>query len=794
MKNSFLIPAYPLKKGELGSKGFMFMHEVPEMRECIHFLRRVNCFIGANNSGKSRLIRAMLGGIEPVNKKESAIGIIDLNSQYNLLWQIVKKKKDGSLDNPKADCLVDLFDRGFYVFENFPKIYEHWDKLRGVNEEELMGFFRLFEGNYFYQELNRIRERITQCNRNIDNYNGRIKQLNQGIEELNVDNGHIKRISNQIDNHKLLEKKNKELENIQNIVALKTSLVVLKENKKKASGNQLIHIEEAINRFTEDITTAEEQDYDVLVTEIEELKALGLPNRQSLERDLQNFQNRKIDNQIEKNKIQIEKTQKDKKTAEASIKIEQTELESQFRDILRGEIQMLIGKGVELLNNVRTKIPKLYIPILRGTRPLDDSKTDYYAERTKKDYQINETFTGLSIFKELQEHLLGRFEQRRLIREFEEFLSKSFFDGKEVSLIPYIKGDVVHIRIGEEERPIYELGDGIQSLIVLTFPLFLRKDEEWAIFIEEPEAHLHPTWQRFFLKTIDTYFSKHQFFFSTHSNVFINHGEVSSYHVFQDETDGLTAIRYIDKDSSGVLETLGYKASDLLYANYIVWVEGPSDKVYVKAFIEAFDKTLIEGEHYSIMFYGGCTQLLGHISIDNEALDEGVRILFINPKCGFILDSDLKAAGHTLSRERVLFQNDCEAKGLYCWITGGREMENLIPGEVWEAAAIRYAKGLRNNGNLSVSGVVFPGKPEDDYRFLDLCPNNGSGTKVSLVGKVNPINININDKILMAKAIVKDYPKSVEDLRMNGELFTKVEELVGFIRRANQLEQVGGEV
>ena len=41
---------------------------------------------------------------------------------------------------------------------------------------------------------------------------------------------------------------------------------------------------------------------------------------------------------------------------------------------------------------------------------------------------------------------------------------------------------------------------------------------------------------------------------------------------------------------------------------------------------------------------------------------------------------------------------------------------------------------------------------------------------------------------------MKDYPKSVEELRMNGNLFTKVEELVGFIRRANQLEQVGGEV
>ena len=43
----------------------------------------------------------------------------------------------------------------------------------------------------------------------------------------------------------------------------------------------------------------------------------------------------------------------------------------------------------------------------------------------------------------------------------------------------------------------------------------------------------------------------------------------------------------------------------ILQANCVVWVEGPSDRIYLKHWIEAVTSELIEGLHYSIMFYGG---------------------------------------------------------------------------------------------------------------------------------------------------------------------------------------------
>ncbi len=68
MNRNFL-PAFPLNKkdlreGTLLSQDFTFVHSEIRMTSCIHHLKHINCFIGANNSGKSRAIRALFSAIE----------------------------------------------------------------------------------------------------------------------------------------------------------------------------------------------------------------------------------------------------------------------------------------------------------------------------------------------------------------------------------------------------------------------------------------------------------------------------------------------------------------------------------------------------------------------------------------------------------------------------------------------------------------------------------------------------------------------------------------------------------
>lgn len=173
------------------------------------------------------------------------------------------------------------------------------------------------------------------------------------------------------------------------------------------------------------------------------------------------------------------------------------------------------------------KFRKVYFPTLRGLRPFDAKHEDYYSARTQRDHfqptLHTDIFTGLKLYESLQKLLLGSLQDRQTVALFEQFLSRHFFEGKSISLIPKLGNDVVDVKIGDEkEYPIYALGDGIQAIIILTFPLFQHRNEEVLVFFEEPEIYMHPGLQRIFLKALCDYFPQHQYFLTTHSNHFLD--------------------------------------------------------------------------------------------------------------------------------------------------------------------------------------------------------------------------------------------------------------------------------
>ncbi len=225
---------------------------------------------------------------------------------------------------------------------------------------------------------------------------------------------------------------------------------------------------------------------------------------------------------------------------------------SDFPDIHRTSSRGSMGLGhisdqnkVSLRNTVReqsaqilehlTQIPiqseadkpkRVYIPILRGLRPLDDNHNDLYAERTRKDYFPNtsdglEIFTGLSLYQRLIDMLLGDNRQRKSISDYQEFVSNALFESRPIALIPNPKEKVVVVKIGQEkEQPIHHLGDGIQSAIILSFLPYVTR-ESTCFFIEEPEMFLHPGLQRKILNLYNS-LSHHSFFLTTHSNHFLD--------------------------------------------------------------------------------------------------------------------------------------------------------------------------------------------------------------------------------------------------------------------------------
>jgi hypothetical protein len=104
---------------------------------------------------------------------------------------------------------------------------------------------------------------------------------------------------------------------------------------------------------------------------------------------------------------------------------------------------------------------------------------------------------------------------------------------------------------------------------------------------------------RFLLRT------KHQFYISTHSPTVIDAVPCAIHRVQKSEGETVvTSVNLASKRHAAVSE-LGHRPSDLVQTNFIIWVEGPSDKIYLQRWIKSIDNEFIEGIDFSILFYGG---------------------------------------------------------------------------------------------------------------------------------------------------------------------------------------------
>lgn len=243
---------------------------------------------------------------------------------------------------------------------------------------------------------------------------------------------------------------------------------------------------------------------------------------------------------------------------------------------------------------------KFYIPILRGMRPVTEIENKQpYIERAQKDYftdtskfNTENIITGECLYHELKIHLLGEPEQREIIKNYEEKLSQYFFDNEAVSLIPKHDQDVVNIKIGSDrQRPIYELGDGLQQAIILTYEAYIKnKDKEGntethAFFIEEPELHMHAGMVR---QLMNFYLNEtnHYYFFTTHSNHLLDMADESDQVMIQkfvkhpkegSSNEFEFKIYRCDRDRD-LLASLGVRPSSVYLANCTIWVEGITDR------------------------------------------------------------------------------------------------------------------------------------------------------------------------------------------------------------------------
>lgn len=226
-------------------------------------------------------------------------------------------------------------------------------------------------------------------------------------------------------------------------------------------------------------------------------------------------------------------------------------------------------------------------------------------------FRDNDIFTGSEIYDYLKVYLLGSTEQRRVILDFQGFLGKHFFNDL-VTLIPNEKNKTVTIQIGTGSNlKIHDIGDGIQQMILILFPLFLSRGFKQYVFIEEPELYMHPNLQRKLINILIEYFDKKVFFITTHSTYFLDLLSDSTIYNFK-KVNEVFEVSKTNHDQLELFDELGVKPSGLFLSNCTIWLEGITDLIIVKKYMKLYlkahpEKILLEDIHYSFAFYGGAS-------------------------------------------------------------------------------------------------------------------------------------------------------------------------------------------
>jgi hypothetical protein len=453
---------------------------------------------------------------------------------------------------------------------------------------------------------------------------------------------------------------------------------------------------------------------------------------------------------------------------------------------VRNEISKIVDDITVALEDLKPSVvahPKrVYIPTLRTARRFGGDTIDHYLAKAHPSLVGDgiSVFTGSSIFEELKGLVLGGAEGRRRLLEFETFVSRTCFAGRPIGVSP--KGenvDTAHVEIQVGADPGYhldQLGDGIQQVVLLAFAAFAEPNR--LFLVEEPETHLHPGLQR---AVIDLYRAAKcgPVVISTHSNHLLD-TVLHSRHSLAvvrlrkvgpggSEGTSFAATRVPEADM-GLLADLGVSLSSVARVNAVIWVEGPSDVIYLRCLLEAAvgpeSPPIREHLHYSFAMYGGSNVV--HHSFgedDGYALVRALRIGGIPIVVADTDDERKKARNERLSRE----------VGERFHLTPGREVENLFPPRAIAAAVEAFGAGPCEALRAAARG---------EYRGERI------GAWLRRCGVAAPVlhaeEDRLRDKVAFARRVVECVRSSGE--QFDAEVLTFARAVLSQVRAANDLE------
>ncbi len=487
----------------------------------------------------------------------------------------------------------------------------------------------------------------------------------------------------------------------------------------------------------------------------------------------------------------------------------------QFKNLFKELLEDLnLEKGKCLTNG---KLNRIYIPTLRTLRVLSEKNVllnqvnkeykldvSHSEKKTKNIIEVNQIQieNGENFFSNALTLRNSDYYNKIKLEKFEMFLSQNFFENQSISIITDASLKVVKIKIGhEKEQPIESLGDGLQMAIILTFPLF--NYDNGFVFIEEPELFLHPGFQKkiiaLFCNHIES--KKFKFFIVTHSNHILDSA-------LQEKTTSIYSVKklklkeenklpkfqlnLLQYGDNNILNELGVANTSLFLSNCTIWVEGITDRIYIKKYIQEYIKSqkfktkynrflhLQEGISYSFILSGGDNIIHHDFNNDLRLEDVGnaIPVKYICNKSLVVVDNDNgKNRVRKNKLKKILGLNFLELPVI--------EIESLLSPEV----IIKTIKQFPSWGQLDQSKI--PSFKSSDYKmkrlgsFIDdnlLRKQSIKGKKFKLIrDSSQESNYTLNCKYPFCEKSIE----FINEDNLTAEATSVVEQILNFIIRNN---------
>lgn len=220
----------------------------------------------------------------------------------------------------------------------------------------------------------------------------------------------------------------------------------------------------------------------------------------------------------------------------------------------------------------------------------------------------------------------------------------------------------------------------------------------------------------------------YQYFITTHSNhlldLTLDYPKGISIYKFVQEVENKKSITQVSSGNQSILSELGVQNSSVFLANKVIWVEGITDRLYLRKMLELWVtkekgcnkwNSLREDIDYIFAEYGGSNIKHLFLGLSDENKSDDVTIKRIASSSMFIADADSvkwKEEEHKKRRE-ILGE-------LYVELPV-REIENLLSPQ----SIIDGIMGFKRCKNKSISEEIFRYSRngakyhKDDLKYLD---------------------------------------------------------------------------